>query len=326
MRHRPLGRSGTLVSEIGLGANNFGGRLDERASIAVIHAALDHGINLIDTADIYNAGRSEEIVGRAIAGRRDRAIVATKVGLPSEEGDHAGGLSARHIARITERSLRRLAVDHIDLLQLHIPDAATPREETWRALDDLISAGKVRHVGSTNFYAWEVADWVAVARERGEPVLVSASSEWSLLHREPERELAAAAAALGVGILPFRPLAQGFLTGKYLPDRAPPPGTRFDLVAAQRDDRLSPANFAVLAAVVELAQRWGIEVGALALGYLLSHRVVSSVLVGASSAEQIADSVRWAELELDAVAVDELVSLLPPLGGHHLGRPELRGE
>lgn len=324
MKYRALGRSGLVVSEIGLGANNFGGRLDDAQSIAVIREALDLGINLIDTADIYNAGRSEEIVGRAIAGRRDEVVVATKVGMPCEEGEHGGGLGSRHIRRIVRRSLRRLGVDHLDLLQLHIPDPWTPIDETLDALDRLVRSGDVLYVGSTNFFAWELALWVTLARERGRPALVAASSEWSLLHREPERELSTAAAELGVGLLPYRPLAQGFLTGKYLPGQAPVVGTRFDLVPQQANDRLSDANFEVLARVQAVAADEGVDVGSIALGYLLGHDAVSSVLVGASSPEQVRDVVRWSSTPFADGLSARLVAVLPELCGHRLGRPQLR--
>jgi aryl-alcohol dehydrogenase-like predicted oxidoreductase len=312
------------VSEIGLGANNFGGRLDQEQSTAVIHTALDFGINLIDTADIYNAGRSEEIVGAATATRRHEVVIATKVGLPCEEGEHGGGLSSGHIRRIVHRSLGRLATDHIDLLQLHVPDPWTPIDETLDALDRLVCAGDVLYVGSTNFFAWEVARWVTVARERGLPVLIGASSEWSLLHREPERELVSAVSELGVGLLPFRPLAQGFLTGKYAPGQSPAPGSRFDLVPQQAANRLSPDNFEMLERVRSVAVDEGVDVAAIAIGYLLAHDVVSSVLVGASSSDQIRDLVGWSSTEFPDRTLERIREVLPDLCGHQLGRPEIR--
>jgi aryl-alcohol dehydrogenase-like predicted oxidoreductase len=319
-----LGRSGLLVSELGLGANNFGGRLDLQQSTAVIGAALDLGVNLIDTADIYNAGRSEEFVGRAVAHRRDEVVIATKVGLPCEEGEHGGGLGARHLRRIVQRSLRRLDTDRIDLLQVHIPDPWTPIEETLDALDRLVRDGDVLHVGSTNFFAWELAQWVTLARERDRPVLVSASSEWSLLEREPERELLPAAEQLGVGILPFRPLAQGFLTGKYARDAAPVPGSRFDLVPEQARLRLSEENFRLLDELRDVAAARGVDVAALAIGALLAHDAVSSVLVGASSPEQVRELADWCATDVPAGTLDVVAGLLPPLGGRRLGRPEIR--
>jgi aryl-alcohol dehydrogenase-like predicted oxidoreductase len=324
VKYRSLGRSGLVVSELGLGANNFGGRLDESQSTAVIHEALDLGVNLIDTADIYNAGRSEEIVGRAIVGRRDEVVIATKVGLPCEEGEHGGGLGARHLRRIVHRSLQRLGVDHLDLLQLHIPDPWTPIEETLDALDRLVRAGDILYVGSTNFFAWEVALWTTLARERGRPAIVAASSEWSLLHREPERELVGAAQEVGVGVMPFRPLAQGFLTGKYRQGQAPSAGSRFDLVPQQARDRLSAENFEVLERVQSVAADEDVDVAAIALGYLLSHDVVSSVLVGASSPEQVRDLVRWTSTDVSDELLHRVGGELSELCGHRLGRPELR--
>lgn len=324
MRYRPLGRSGPLVSEVGLGANNFGGRLDDRASAAVIHRALDLGVNLIDTADIYNAGRSEEVVGAALRGRRDEVVLATKVGMASEEGDHGGGLSAPHVRRIVERSLRRLGTDRIDLLQLHVPDPWTPLEETLGVLDELRRSGVVLHVGSTNFWAWEVAEAVTLADAHGWPRLVSASSEWSLVHREPERELVPAAARLGVGILPYRPLAQGFLTGKYAAGARPSAGSRFDRVPQQGAARLTAGNFDALERIGAFAAARGLEVAGVAFAYLLAHREVSSVLVGASTPEQVATNVASASAVLTAADVEEVRTLIPGLGGHLLGLPHLR--
>lgn len=325
MRYRPLGRSGIDVSELALGANNFGGRLDLRQSIAVIHAALDAGINLIDTADVYNAGRSEEFVGRALRGRRDGVVVSTKCGMPSEEGAHAGGLTARHLRWSVEQSLRRLDIAHLDLLQLHIADESTPIGDTLATLQDLMSAGTVRAVGCSNFWAWEVAEAVVLADAAGLPRLASASVEWSLLHREPERELLPAARRLGVGLLPYRPLAQGFLTGKYRRGEAPPTGSRLRLVPAQAELRLSADNFELLQRVETIAEAHASDTTAMALGYLLDHAEVAAVVVGASEPAQVgqllAAAATWPDV---SVAVAEVRRALPPLGGHLLGVPDIR--
>jgi aryl-alcohol dehydrogenase-like predicted oxidoreductase len=312
------------VSEIALGANNFGGRLDEQESVAVIRAAVELGINLIDTADVYNAGRSEEIVGRAIRGCRDDVVVATKAGMPSEEGEHEGGLSASHLQWSVERSMRSLGVDHIDLLQLHIADPSTPIEETLGALDALVRAGSVRAVGCSNFFAWEVAEAATTARLREWPPLASVSAEWSLLHREPERELVSAAAHLGVGLLPYRPLAQGFLTGKYARGAAPRPGTRFDVAPEHGKARLSDGNFDVLDGLAAVAAAREMPIVALAFAYLLSYDEVSSVLVGASSPAQLAANVQAAAGPFDGDLHLQLAGVLPDLGGHRLGLPHLR--
>lgn len=323
MRYGPLGRSGIDVSCVGLGANNFGGRLDERESTTVIRAALDLGVNLIDTADVYNAGRSEEIVGRAIRGRRDEVVVATKAGMASEEGMHRGGLAANHLRWCVEQSLRRLGVDHIDLLQLHIADPWTPISDTLITLDDLVTAGTLRAVGCSNFWAWEVAEAVTMAELREWPAFASVSAEWSLLHREPERELLPAARSLGFGLLPYRPLAQGFLTGKYREGAVPEHGSRFDLVPAQAELRLSDDNFAVLERLSAFATAHGCDLPTLAFGYLLGHDEVASVVTGASNAAQMTANVLAASHGSTGV-VSELGELLPALGGHLLGLPALR--
>jgi aryl-alcohol dehydrogenase-like predicted oxidoreductase len=245
--------------------------------------------------------------------------------MPSEEGLHRGGLSVQHVRWSVEQSLRRLGVEHVDLLQLHLADTSTPIDETLAALEQLVAAGLVRAVGCSNFWAWEVAEAITIAEAAGLPRLASVSAEWSLLHREPERELVPAARHFGFGILPYRPLAQGFLTGKYRPGSPPPPGSRLDLVPATAELRLSASNFAVLERLESYAAARGTDVLTLAIGYLLDHSEVASVVVGASSVAQVTALVAAAMRAADrADDVGPLRPLLPELGGHLLGMPELR--
>jgi aryl-alcohol dehydrogenase-like predicted oxidoreductase len=226
MRLRQLGRSGLVVSEVGLGCNNFGGRLDEERSREVIAAALDEGITLFDTADIYGGeGRSEEILGRALRGVREEVVLATKFGMDAGLGYPARG-SRVYVMRALERSLRRLGTDWIDLYQLHEPDPLTPIEETLSALDDALHQGKVRYLGSSNFASWQVLEADLIARQLGTARFVSAQNHYNLLERQAEAELLPVLERYGIGLLPYYPLAAGLLTGKFVRAEPPPAGTR----------------------------------------------------------------------------------------------------
>ena len=226
MEHRRLGNSGLQVSEVGLGCNNFGQRLDEAATRAVVDAAIDVGIDFFDTADMYGSQRSEVYLGAALRGRRDDAIVATKCGYPMGPGPHNRGASRRYVTSAVEASLRRLDMDYIDLYQIHLPDPLTPIDETLRALDDCIRQGKIRYVGCSNFAGWQIADahWTAL-RDHLNP-FVTAQNHMSLLERGVLREVIPACDRFGLGMLPFFPLASGLLTGKYQRGVPAPEGTR----------------------------------------------------------------------------------------------------
>ncbi|MGH2443703.1 MAG: aldo/keto reductase, partial [Chloroflexota bacterium] len=226
MRYRRLGNSGMQVSVVGLGCNNFGRRLDRESSIKVVHAALDCGINLFDTADVYGSGESEEYLGAAIKGRRNSVLIATKFssGMGPGPNDHGG--SRGYIRRAVEASLDRLGEDYIDLYQMHGPDEGTPIEETLSALNDLVREGKVRYIGSSNFAGWQIADAAWTARVNHWTPFVSAQNQYSLLDREVEREVIPACEHFGQGMLPYLPLASGMLTGKYRRGQPPPSGTR----------------------------------------------------------------------------------------------------
>src|SRR5215472_7630777 len=230
MRYRSLGRSGLVVSVAGLGCNNFGRRLDVDATRAVVDAALDAGITLLDTAESYGAGRSEEILGEVLAGRRDQVVLATKFGHRNADMGYGAAAGARggrgYILRAVEQSLRRLRTDYIDLYQIHTPDPATPIEETLTALGDLVAQGKVRYLGHSNFSGWQLAEAASAARELGTTGFVSAQNHWSLLERGVEAEVVPAAVHYGLGVLPYYPLANGLLTGKVRRGKEIPPGTR----------------------------------------------------------------------------------------------------
>jgi aryl-alcohol dehydrogenase-like predicted oxidoreductase len=306
MEYRPLGRSGLLVSLVGLGCNNFGGRVDYDATERVVNAALDAGINLFDTADVYgNRGLSEEYLGRALKGKRDRVVLASKFGMAMGEGPYTSGGSRKYIHNAVRDSLRRLNTDYIDLYQIHRHDPITPIEETLRALDDLVRAGHIRHIGHSNFTAAQVVEAAWVAKSEHLTPFISAQNEYSLLVRKGvEQELAGVCVKYGLGILPFFPLASGFLTGKYRPGQPPPEGTRLAGPAGGR--MLSERNFAMLAKLEPIADQAGRSMLELAMSWLAQAPAVSSVIAGATRPEQVAQNVEAVNWKLSA---DELAAI-----------------
>ncbi len=302
MDYRRLGHSGLLVSEVGLGANNFGTRLDEARGREVLHQALDLGVTFIDTADIYGRGASETLLGKLLGPSRQHVVLATKVGMAMSDSPYETGTSRRWIVHSVEASLRRLGTDWIDLYQLHQPDPATPIEETLRALDDLVRAGKVRYAGYSNFAAWQLvdADWTARTGHLVRPI--SAQDHYNLLTRDIERELLPACRALGVGLIPYYPLESGFLTGKYR-EGVTPQGAR--LGESQRAGRvLTPENFERLERFRQFAEERHHSLLGLAFGWLLSHADVASVIASASSAEQVRQNVQAATWRLDPAEME----------------------
>src|SRR5215210_5248702 len=292
MDYRPLGNSGLLVSVVGLGCNNFGGRIDRDASHAVIRAALDAGITLFDTADMYGEkGGSEQILGEVLGSRRDQVVLATKFGHQDADmgyGPAAGAKGGRaYIRRAVEESLRRLRTDHIDLYQLHTPDPRTPIAETLAALHELVLEGKVRYLGHSNLTGWQMAEAAHVARELGLTPFVSAQNHWSLLDRDVEGELVPAAEHYALGMLPYFPLAQGLLTGKVRRGEAIPAGTRLagrrHVVTERRLDQVEQLH--------ALGEKLGLSLLDLAFGGLLGRTVVSSVIAGATKPEQVRANV-----------------------------------
>ena len=308
MRYRQLGHSGLTVSVVGLGCNNFGGsfggRLDVEGTRAVVGAALDCGINLLDTANTYgDRGGSETLLGQVLEGQRDEVVLATKFGSDMGEGPGVARASRWYIRRAVEDSLRRLRTDRIDLYQLHRPDGITPIDETLAALDDLVREGKVLYVGSSNFAAWQVteADWVA--RSTGRCRFVSAQNHYSLLERGAEAELVPACEKLGVGILPFFPLANGLLTGKYRKGRDRPAGTRME----GRD--ISERTWDRIEKLAGFAEERGHTLLELAFGGLLGAPAVSSVIAGATSPEQVKANAAAGDWELSAEDREALTAL-----------------
>jgi aryl-alcohol dehydrogenase-like predicted oxidoreductase len=277
------------ASVVGLGCNNFGGRIDETATKRVVDAALEAGITLFDTADIYGGTRSEEFLGRTLGARRDRALIATKFGGPIDD-ERKGGASAAYIASACDDSLRRLGTDRIDLYQVHFPDQATPLEETLGALDALVRAGKVREIGCSNFSADMIEDSARISAEAGWARFVSVQNEYSLLRRGPEKQgVLAACAKHDVAFIPYFPLASGVLTGKYKRGAAPPEGTRLAGMPAERQEQaLSDAVMNRVEALDRWAQAQGRTLLELAFAWLLANPVVASVIAGATKPEQVA--------------------------------------
>ena len=298
MEHRRLGNSGLFVSEVGLGCNNFGGRLDEAATRDVVHAALDAGIDLLDTADMYGGSLSEEYIGKALGPRRQDVILATKFGFGMGDGPHNRGASRRYIMRAVEASLRRLDTDYIDLYQIHFPDPQTPIDETLRALDDCVTSGKVRYIGCSNFAGWQIADAHWTAAGDGLNRFVSAQNQMSLLERGVLTEVIPACEHFGLGMLPYFPLASGLLTGKYRRGEGAPAGTR--LAGARAARSLSERNFDRVEALSAFAEERSRSLLDLAFGWLLSFPAVASVIAGATSPAQVRANVAASAMRLDA--------------------------
>jgi aryl-alcohol dehydrogenase-like predicted oxidoreductase len=306
MRYRSLGNSGLVVSVAGLGGNNFGRRLDVDATRAVVEAALDAGITLLDTAESYGAGRSEEFLGEVLAGRRDRVVLATKFGHRGADmgyGAAAGAKGGRgYIMRAVEQSLRRLRTDYIDLYQIHTPDPATPIAETLSALGDLVAQGKVRYLGHSNFAGWQLAEAAGAARELGATGFVSAQNHWSLLERGIQAEVVPAALHYGLGVLPYYPLANGLLTGKVRRGLPPPEGSRL----AGRPDYITGDKLDRVEKLADWAQQHGVTLLDVAVGGLAAQPGCSSVIAGATSPEQVKANAAAASWEPSA---DELADL-----------------
>lgn len=296
MEYRRMGNSGLKVSALGLGTNAFGKRADQAASIAIIHCALDNGITFLDTANIYAGTESERIIGEALKGRRGEAVLATKAGLPRGTGVYERGSSRRHLTLELEQSLRRLGTDYVDLYQIHTFDPETPLEETLRTLEDMVTSGKVRYIGASNYYAWELMKAVGISDRLGLNRFVSMQTSYSLADRTPERELIPMCLDQGIGIIPYFPLAGGILSGKYSSATQAPEGSR-----AQTDphfQRFFSENVMSLArAVEELANTAGCSVSALSLAWLMRQPAVSTVIVGATNVEQLMSNLACVTLQ-----------------------------
>lgn len=307
MEFKNLGRSGLQVSVVGLGCNNFGMRCDFDQSQAVVHKALDEGINLFDTADVYGGGgKSEEFLGKILQGRRHDVVLATKFAMKMGEGPMRSGGSRKYIMSALEDSLRRLNTDYIDLYQMHRPDPTVPIEETLRALDDAVRAGKVRYIGHSNFAGWQAAEAHFIAQRGGYTPFISAQNEYNLLERRIESELVPACNQYGVGVLPFFPLASGFLTGKYRQGQDLPAGTRLANAGPMAGRLLNERNYETLGKLEAFADERGKTTLDLAIGWLASQPHVGSVIAGATRPEQVAQNVAAGEWKLNT---DELAEV-----------------
>lgn len=310
MELRNFGRSGLQGSLIGLGCNNFGDRTPLSDARSIVHRALDLGVTFFDTADRYGGpGASEEILGEILGQRRKDIVLATKFGISIYDRTALAGASRSYIRSAVEDSLRRLKTDWIDLYQVHQPDPNTPIEETLRTLDDLIHEGKVRYIGLSNFAAWQVAEAEWTARELGIERFVSVQDEYSLAYRDIERELVPAIKEYGLGLLPYRPLASGILTGKYRRDQAPPEGSRLAKMKRHADKYMRGANFDVAEPLGEFAAARGHSLTELAFSWLAAQSFVSSIIPGASTPEQVEENVAavgWKLSPEDLVEIDRL--------------------
>jgi aryl-alcohol dehydrogenase-like predicted oxidoreductase len=311
MELRNLGQSGLRVSAIGLGCNNFGARIDDDATRAVIHKALDLGITLFDTADTYGErGGSETTMGKILGDDRKRIVLATKFGMPMDDVGVKVGGSRRYIMQAVEDSLRRLRTDWFDLYQIHAPDPRTPIEETLRALDDLIHQGKVRYIGCSNFPAWQVVEAQWTAKANNLHAFVSCQDEYSLLVRQTvEQQLKPAMLKYGMGLLPFFPLASGLLTGKYRRNATLPAGTRLASTQRLADRYLTERNWPIAEKLADFAQQHGHTLLELAFSWLLAQAPVASVIAGATRPEQLEQNVKAGAWKLSPEELAEIDSI-----------------
>ncbi|MEJ9221262.1 aldo/keto reductase [Paenibacillus glucanolyticus] len=298
MNYCRLGSSGLKVSKLGLGTNAFGKRADQETSTRIIDHALDHGINFIDTANIYAGSESERIIGQALSGKRHNVVLATKAGLVNGQGPNERGSSRYHLLQELENSLKRLKTDYVDLYQIHTFDPHTPLEETLRTLDDLMSSGKVRYIGASNYAAWEIMKALGISELKGYARYVSTQTSYSLADRTPELELVPLCLDQGVGIIPYFPLAGGILTGKYSQGSSTPSGSR-----AETDPNfnrfLEDHNLKLGQQVSQLAAEHGHSPSALSLAWLMNRPAVSTVIVGATKTEQLDDNLKSLEIKID---------------------------
>ena len=310
MEYRQLGSSGLKVSTVGLGTNNFGGRIDAERSAAVLRQCIDEGINFIDTANIYGRSVSEQHIGETVKGIRSQVLIATKVSGVMGDGPNDRGNSRYHIMEQVEASLRRLQTDYIDLYQIHFTDPSTPIEETLRALDDLVRQGKVRYIGCSNFAAWQVCEAYWTSKALNLNAFVSVQPEYSMLNRDVERDLVPFCEAYNVGVIPYFPLAGGFLTGKYQQGQPVPEGTRFAGNERAQQRTLTERNFAFLSRLESFAEERGHPIVELAIAWLLGKSIVSSVIAGATRPEQVTANAKAADWHLTPEEMDEVGRIL----------------
>ena len=302
VQYRRLGSTGVQVSTVGLGGNQFGSTVDAAGTKAIIDRAQELGVNFIDSAEAYSNGASEECLGKALKGRWNDFVLATKTGA----GNDPGKLSRGRIAQRLDASLQRLGTDHVDIYYMHFPDPSTPLEESLRALEDAVSAGKIRYAAISNHPAWQVAEAAGIVQRHGWQPLAASQVRYNLLDRSPEHEMIPALDHLGISLVPYSPLGSSFLTGKYAPGASPPPDTRFGRRPQAAAQYLTPEHFAKLDAWRAFAHGYGRTVGELAIAWLLVKKVVCSVIAGVTKPEQLAANAKAAEWALRA---DEVAAL-----------------
>ncbi|HXF76030.1 MAG TPA: aldo/keto reductase [Methylomirabilota bacterium] len=310
MEYRQLGHSGVRVSVIGLGGNRFGSQEAPQSEVTrIVDAALDAGVNFIDTANNYNDGRSEETLGNALKGRMDRVVIATKFSYPRKTSANSWGASRYHMMQSIEKSLRRLQTDHVDLYYCHRWDETTPIEETLRGLDDLVRMGKVCYIGASAYASWQLAHANVLAELKGWSRFVALQSEYNMLKRDVEREVLPYCCAHRVGFVPYYPLAGGFLTGKYEMGKPPPPGSRGESVR-HIQELMSERNFFVIDKLSAWAKDHGRRLNELAQAWLLAQPSVCSVITGAKNVEQLGSNVKAADWTLSAGQLKEIEGIL----------------
>lgn len=297
MKFLPLGRTGVKVSAIGLGTNSFGGRAERTTSIAILHRAIDAGVNLIDTANIYTQTASETIIGEGLKGRRHQAILATKGGMKMGEGPNDTGSSRYHLMRELEGSLRRLQTDYVDLYQIHTWDANTPLDETLRTLDDMVRAGKVRYVGASNYSAWQLTKALWISDRRNFVRYETVQPDYSLAVRDVERELVPLCVDQGIGVIAYFPLAGGILTGKYRKGQEPPKRSRA-VTQPQFAQRITDQRLRLAEEVAALATEAHCTPAQLALAWLITRPAVCSAIAGATTVEQLEENLGAVEVSL----------------------------
>jgi len=309
MQYRNLGRSGLKVSEICLGTMTFGHTTDEAEASAIVDAAFEAGVNFFDCANTYAKGRSEEILGTLLKGRRHEAVIGTKVFNPTGPGPNDSGSSRGHIMLAVEDSLRRLQTDYIDVYYLHHTDDETPLDETLRALDDLVRDGKVRYIACSNYEAWRLLESIWISDTNGLERFVAYQPQYNLVVRDVEAEIVPVCRLKGVGVVAWGPIAGGFLTGKYTPGERTAPGTRSEENWVFMDRMFAPNADETLETLLRLSNELGCLPAALAIRWVLEQQAVASAIVGARTAEQFAKSLEAARLAAPAEALDQLTDV-----------------
>ncbi len=310
MEYRQLGSAGVRVSELGLGTNRFGSNDVPQSEVdRIIAAALEAGVNFIDTANVYNEGRSEETLGHALKGRMDKVVLATKFSFPRKQGPNTWGASRYQLMQAVDQSLRRLQTDHIDVYYVHRWDDTTPIQETLRALDDLIHMGKVRYIGASRYASWQLAHANVLAELKGWTPFVAIQSEYNMLRRNVEREVLPYCRAHGVGFVPYFPLAGGFLTGKYEQGKPPPPGSRGEDAKYVRN-LMTEANYAKIVSISAWCKDHGRGLNELAQVWLLAQPQICSVITGAKKLDHLLSNIKAADWKLTAQDLQEIDTVL----------------